>query len=98
MGPGSIVVVKKINIQQIDPCILSQITLPVDDEKTPYMIRMIDKDNDGDLCAIFEEFSMGRIDGQEVGILLTYLIELLPPEDISEMMSEIQENHQVIWL
>jgi len=65
--------------------------IPQDDEKTPYVIRgesvcLVNN------CRIFylEEGIIGyNPNGDEIGIAINDLRELLPPEDISEVVEEI---------
>ena len=71
--------------------------MPVTDGKTPYVIReIVTCSVKKSYVAYFEEGIIGYSSlGIEIGILLESLIELLPPEDISEEIKNIQENYQL---
>lgn len=93
MKAGTIVVV--LPFGPIHPAFKARITwLPVADEKTPYMVR------GSEICPVFgvrvyflEEGIIGyNENGDEFGIEEKLLRELLPPEDISEVMEEIQTD------
>ena len=95
MKPGSIVVVLPFEpVDQYKPFIK---WLPVADEKTPYMLRNVmpsEYDVSGIMCN-FEEGVIGYDPlnpGVELCIGASKLRELLPPEDISEMIEEIQTD------
>lgn len=72
--------------------------LPVCDEKTPYIVRDVLHFNNTKIpAAVFEEGIIGyHPDGVELNIGFEHLVELLPPEDISEEIRKIQENYQVL--
>lgn len=83
MQVGSIVVVKKIGPSCYDHLIKWK---PVDDNKTPYMVRGI---NDYG-SVIFEEGVIGYwSNGDEIHLKKEWIVEILPPEDITEQVDEM---------
>lgn len=87
MKEGSIVVVKKL-----PPTRNNGVTwMPVDDERTPYMIRdMFECPCLKVPLARFEEGIMGyHHTGIEYGLELAYLKEILPPDEIVYQIEEI---------
>lgn len=90
MDIGSIVAVKKLSIsEQWIPHIK---WLPVDNERDPYVIREIVHPKHGDPYAFLEEGILGYHYDNEIGIVLDYLIELLPPGSIEmELITKIPE-------
>lgn len=94
MKPGTIVVVLPLR-HKISESAMSLVKwLPQDDEKTPYMIR------EEVLCPVsnsrtfyLEEGIIGyNCCGDELGLGIDDLRELLPPEDISEEIEEIMSE------
>lgn len=70
--------------------------LPVGDGKTIYTIREIDDGpEEPEPGAMFEEGVIGynSVTGQEVGVFLSFLKEIQPPEEvsISALMEEVNE-------
>lgn len=81
MKIGSIVVVMPYTLKQ--ECIPFIKWKPVGDKTTPYMIRSLDNDEEGTTLAHLEEGVMGFTpDGEEFGIPLRLLREILPPEKV----------------
>lgn len=63
--------------------------LPVSDENTPYMVRSIFDDKNKDVLVTLEEGIVGyNTDGIEFGIPIEYFREILPPEDLTELIEE----------
>lgn len=86
MQPGSIVVVKPFKVQKIALPYVEW--LPIQDENTPYMIREIFSEF-GQEFVRFEEASIGRdTRGNELGLSINYVREILPPEDITEVIED----------
>jgi len=91
MQVGSIVVVLPF---EVDEEYKSDVKwLPVMDEKTPYMIRTMERVITGNIGVSFEEGVIGVNNyGNEYLVHIKYVREVLPPEDISleieEMMTE----------
>lgn len=87
MQVGSIVVVLPLHIPP--ECIPDPIKwLPVQDEKTPYMVRSIDHLKHG-VSVCLEEGVIGySYTGGEWGIRPEFLREVLPPEDLTEFIEE----------
>jgi hypothetical protein len=83
MKVGSIVVVRSLSDR--NHLFESYIKwLPVDDEKTPYQIRGILGET-----VIFEEGIIGHYNGNELGIDINWVREILPPENIEKQIEEI---------
>lgn len=91
MDKGSIVVVKSKFNEDLATCRGREYIkwLPIADESTPYTLRSVQY-VDGRVSAYFEEGIFGyRPDGKELGILIEYLRELLPPKSSEELLEEI---------
>lgn len=87
MKPGSIVVVKPVPYGQWRPYIK---WVPVQDENTPYMVRQIRDEHEGEPGILFEEGVIGYTPkGVELGIKMSYVKEILPPEDIAEEVEDM---------
>lgn len=86
MGPGSIVVVLPLPDSYRSLCDW----VPVDDEKTHYMIRdVVPSGFSGKPMAYLEEGSLGWFMGEEIGFDLEYLREVMPPDDLAiELLME----------
>lgn len=85
MKVGSIVVVKPIPIGWALPFVK---WTPIQDEKTPYMVREVVNGELG-IGIYLEEGVIGYgPDDLELGIHVEYVREVLPPEDISELIEE----------
>lgn len=82
MKNGSIAVVKKLP-ELAEHAKKYVKWLPVDDEKTPYVLRDGEEDIDGVFIYRFEEGFIGTnpFTGSEFGIPSDFLVELLPPEE-----------------
>ena len=90
---GSIVAIKPLGIS---PAPLFVKWMPRDDEKTPYTVREVVDFEDG-MGVLLEEGIIGFfIDDLEIGISINYIIELLPPKDISEEIQEIIEQYNLV--
>lgn len=97
MQNGSIVVVKKL---PPTPEAVSRLVkwLPVDDERTPYVLR--DGDDDfGEMIWRLEEGVIGYnpLTGEEWGLPTEFLVEVLPPEEnfnVEELVQELVEVNQ----
>ena len=81
MKVGSIVVVKPIPIG--GPLASFVKWLPIQDEKTPYMVRRYE-----DNAVTLEEGVVGMLGGEELLIKEEYVKEVLPPEDLTEFIEE----------
>lgn len=62
--------------------------LPLEDEKTEYMIRDMAPWSDDGHTVIFEEGVIGTLDGDEIGVWSKYLREVLPPGSDMEEINE----------
>lgn len=83
MQPGSIVVVKQVPLGHWAPFIK---WMPIQDEKTPYMVRDIREDSGS---VILEEGIIGYSPkGVELSILRHYVREILPPGDLTKIIEE----------
>jgi hypothetical protein len=89
MRPGAIVVVTKC---EPHPSMMKHVIwLPVADSKTPYMLREVlseDKMENGVVAVYFEEGIIGLAYGTEIAFPIEWVKEILPPEDISEVIEE----------
>ena len=88
MDKGSIVAIRNLGNLSQTPFAAFIKWLPVQDEQTPYVVRDI---IDGGV--VLQEGVIGIMLMSELCIRPEYVIELLPPEDISEEIKEIQVNH-----
>jgi len=88
MRVGSIVVVKKLRISDFQRKFIKW--LPVDDEKTPYIIRsnLVEK---GVVMNTLEEGIIGYGQNGDIELHIEdfQLREVLPPEDINEEIQEL---------
>lgn len=94
MEPGSLVVIKKELLDNIDDRIFPFIKwLPINDEKTIYTIRGINEvKNQGVFCSL-EENIIGYFENSELVINILFLIEIQKPLviDINELIYSDQE-------
>lgn len=87
MDKNSIVAIRNLGNLSLTPFAAFIKWLPIQDEKTPYVVRDI---IDGGV--VLQEGIIGVMLGSELALRPEYVIELLPPEDISEEIKEIQVN------
>ena len=95
MKVGTIVVCLPLQMERVPIENIPHIKwLPVQDEKTPYVIRFYDKESQS---VSFEE---GIIfitpDGTEVGFPVEYVRELLPPGEIPEEIAEVLSAPELV--
>lgn len=91
MKVGSIVVVKSFahNICEENRKITTW--MPVQDERTPYMIRDIIKDVNNHTCIRFEEGIIGyHSNGLEIALKIDYVREVDPPESLTEIIKALE--------
>lgn len=91
MKPGTIVVVLPLRYKIAEDLKSYVKWLPQDDEKTPYVIRGENYCPISDSRIFYlEEGVIGyNRRGMEIGLGIKDLREILPPEDISEVIEEI---------
>lgn len=80
MRPGTIVVCLPCTIH---PSVADAVKwVPVQDEKTPYMVREVSMKVDGHEGVSFEEGVIGWKNGEELIFPVTCVREILPPESV----------------
>lgn len=86
---GSLVAVKKIPSESIRKLVRPGSWFPVDDSKTPYVVRKIVDMEEGYAASLEEGViqAMPPLEG-EIVIFLSHLIELQPPMEIQNLVQE----------